>query len=323
MARSSWTEEELAWLRTNYASNSIAYCAKKLQRSTNSVQLKASRLGLRSEFRWNASEVDYLTRNYPTQGTHAVAKALNLTPAEVARKAVQLKVQRIDGPTMARVWTPEEDSYLRENAQALTKFELAKKLGVDRTTLIRRARALEIELTVGKKTSTPWNPDAVEFLRQWYGKLSVHEIGQVVGKKPSSVITKACREGLGTSMTETLPERQVAYALDQLGFVYTKQAKIKSGIKHVVYKADFLLESNLVIEVQGDYYHCNPALFPQGPVNPSQVRWVAKDARKRQFYETNGYEVLEIWESDCRDMSQVKFRIQQFVQSRQALATGL
>jgi G:T-mismatch repair DNA endonuclease (very short patch repair protein) len=321
MPRSFWSEEEVAWLEENYASNSIAYCAEKLNRSLHSVQLKASRLKIKSDFKWSQEEINYLIEFYPLLGAHKVGKFLNLTPAQVAHKAADLGVKRINGLTTKRNWTPDEDAYISKNAHILSKYEMSRKLGIDRKSLVNRANDIGVKLLDGVKTSTKWNVDHVEFLHQWYGKMSIYEISSFVNKNASAVIAKARRDGLSKSKKETLPEQLVKNMLKELNLYFEEQVKIKGTSKHVVYTAYFLLDNNIIIEVQGDYYHCNPALYPNGPINPDQESWVNKDNRKRNFYELSGYQLLEIWESELRNTSAVKAKIKQFVQSRQTLVT--
>ena len=50
--------------------------------------------------------------------------------------------------------------------------------------------------------------------------------------------------------------------------------------------------------MQGDYYHCNPRLYPDGPKNEYQIRYIINDYYKKCFYLSNGYILLELWEND-------------------------
>lgn len=51
-----------------------------------------------------------------------------------------------------------------------------------------------------------------------------------------------------------------------------------------------------VVECRGDYYHCNPTLYPGGPINGLQQRAVEKDARRTAALTAAGYHVIALWE---------------------------
>ena len=57
----------------------------------------------------------------------------------------------------------------------------------------------------------------------------------------------------------------------------------------------------IIIEVQGDYFHCNPKLYPKGPKNENQIKYVIRDYYKKCFYLGNDYVLIEIWEDDIRN----------------------
>lgn len=59
-----------------------------------------------------------------------------------------------------------------------------------------------------------------------------------------------------------------------------------------------LSEYNILIEVDGDYYHCNPVKYINGPINNVQRRTIIKDSRKSLFCKENNITLLRFWESD-------------------------
>lgn len=58
---------------------------------------------------------------------------------------------------------------------------------------------------------------------------------------------------------------------------------------------------NLLVEVNGDYWHCNPEKYPDGPINDIQKRMIKNDKRKMILAKDNGYNLLTIWEKDVKD----------------------
>ena len=64
---------------------------------------------------------------------------------------------------------------------------------------------------------------------------------------------------------------------------------------------------NILIEINGDYWHCNPQIYkeddlvnlPDGLV-PAKLKWT-KDKQKLEFAESLGFRTLTIWEKDLKE----------------------
>ena len=63
----------------------------------------------------------------------------------------------------------------------------------------------------------------------------------------------------------------------------------------------YLTDYNLMIEVQGDFWHCSPLLSKKANTN-GVISNVAKDKRKHTFIKNKyGIEVLYLWETDVNE----------------------
>lgn len=67
------------------------------------------------------------------------------------------------------------------------------------------------------------------------------------------------------------------------------------------YRVDVLF-GKTIIELYGDYWHCNPFKYQAGYVHPNRKQtaqriWEADEKRKR-YLETQGYRVVIVWERD-------------------------
>lgn len=83
--------------------------------------------------------------------------------------------------------------------------------------------------------------------------------------------------------------------LNKLGIIYEPQFPI-SG-----YLFDFYVESkNTLIEVDGDWYHCNPNLKIQ-PQYPIQEHTVENDIIKTNLAKEKGYKLIRFWEDDIKN----------------------
>lgn len=93
--------------------------------------------------------------------------------------------------------------------------------------------------------------------------------------------------------TETLPHRLMRSILIHLELEYEEEKNVK------YWSFDFYIPSyNLYIEVDGDYFHSNPKLYPNGPKSKTQkVNWY-RDIKKNDFVLKNQITLLRFWESD-------------------------
>lgn len=92
-------------------------------------------------------------------------------------------------------------------------------------------------------------------------------------------------------------ERAVYHALDEAGLCYIAQHPIEWMVVDA-----YLPELNLVIECQGDFFHCNPAAYPEGPTGAIQIAVTKRDASRRKWLRNRGYRLVELWESDINSV---------------------
>jgi very-short-patch-repair endonuclease len=92
-------------------------------------------------------------------------------------------------------------------------------------------------------------------------------------------------------------EEQVLNKLEEFGF--------KNNIRVGKYTADFFNDTNnKIIEIHGDYWHCNPSLYNSDFFNKSinmtsKEKW-EYDINRNKYLENKGYEVYVIWEKQLQ-----------------------
>ena len=92
-------------------------------------------------------------------------------------------------------------------------------------------------------------------------------------------------------------EKQFLFELEQKGYISNKQIS--------KYTVDYVNESTKhIIEINGDYWHCNPKLFKSDYYNSSIgmtafEKWKYDEERKK-YLENLGYSVTILWESDLK-----------------------
>jgi len=99
-----------------------------------------------------------------------------------------------------------------------------------------------------------------------------------------------------TSGKMSKPERLMQNLLESHGIEYTYQHEV-SGFFY-----DFYIPSkNILIEVDGDFWHCKPGTKHETPIMPEQIKNVTNDKKKTAIAYSNSYTLLRFWESDIQD----------------------
>jgi very-short-patch-repair endonuclease len=92
------------------------------------------------------------------------------------------------------------------------------------------------------------------------------------------------------------PERLMEDILKSHGIEYVYQQEV-SGFFY-----DFYIPSkNILIEVDGDFWHCKPGSPYETPKMPEQVKNVVNDKKKTAVACSNNYTLIRFWESDIQD----------------------
>jgi G:T-mismatch repair DNA endonuclease (very short patch repair protein) len=154
---------------------------------------------------------------------------------------------------------------------------------------------------IGKKTARVLTPREV-ILCSYCGKEFEIESYYLPRKKYCSRSCRAyagraaCFQGIAKARrSRTNIERETASALSSLGLQFSVQYPLG------YYKVDFFLSvERVVIECQGDYWHCNPAVYTNGPTNAIQRNSIDRDRRKRIYLEKCGLRVIELWGRDIK-----------------------
>ena len=95
-------------------------------------------------------------------------------------------------------------------------------------------------------------------------------------------------------MTE--PERVFSEMMKELGV----EAEVQKVINNKIY--DFYIPSkNMMVEVDGDYWHANPLIYEGKELNKTQARNVKNDKYKDVLAVGNGFKLERVWEYDLNN----------------------
>lgn len=105
----------------------------------------------------------------------------------------------------------------------------------------------------------------------------------------------ASRYAKGVYSRKTQIHKDVESMLTSLGI------KFESEFNLLMFSIDIAIpELKIAIEIDGDFYHCNPKKYPSGPVSQMQKKNLKRDAAKNSFLKNRGWAVLRYWESDIK-----------------------
>ena len=112
--------------------------------------------------------------------------------------------------------------------------------------------------------------------------------------KPRSSVRKNYKQP-GTSKLE---ERFKEEFLDKLGVKYDYQYEAKDIGRWYDF---YLPEHNIIIEIDGSYYHADPRVITEDKLTPMHKHNMHVDELKNRWALMHGIPIIRIWEKDIND----------------------
>jgi very-short-patch-repair endonuclease len=164
--------------------------------------------------------------------------------------------------------------------------------------LVQWNKGKSLEEIIGKERAEKMRKDITEN-KERSKKISEYFKGRPKSPEHREKISKQLainrRERL-TSGKMSKPERLMEDILKSHGIEYVYQQEV-SGFFY-----DFYIPSkNILIEVDGDFWHCKPGTKYETPKMPEQVKNVVNDKKKTAVACSNNYTLIRFWESDIQD----------------------
>lgn len=160
MAGTPWKEEEVQLLTSNYPEKGAGGCALLLGRTEKSINIKASRLGLKYSAGWTTEKLEFLVKNYTLIGLTKCAEILNME-----KYKVQSKAQTLGITSKVNKWSEEDLGFLKENYSKLGPKECANKLG--RKLELVRNKAYELKITNPISYEHLTDEDLLDLVREY------------------------------------------------------------------------------------------------------------------------------------------------------------
>lgn len=234
---------------------------------------------------WTDEKIKYLKDNCGILPLKSIAKHLNIKYKTVHLKAKSLGLNS----AMRRVWSFADDLFLLDNYKYFSIKQCSIILKVCETTIENRLKRLEL---TKEKSSLLKEDEIISILKYRYRNYHKYNISSIRSKN-SLAIKRSEAEivKISTSIEDIISEILVRNNID-----FKKQYRFQQ------YIADFYIpEANLIIEADGDYWHCNPSIYKDGPINDIQIRNIKRDILKNNAYKKSSLEVVRYWESDINN----------------------
>lgn len=316
-----WTDEEIYLLKKLYNTYSVDYLIENYfqDRTRCQIEKKKKELNLvvTTKFKngksfWTKEKVDLLYNIYPYMNTEDFYNQYfceDISMSAMYGKIVKLGIKKDE--TFATGWTEEQINIVKElypNKDILIS-DIAKKcdktisqvqwyanstLGLYRKTELFSSEERELikELYPHNRTSDIihlFEGRTVPQLERYAVRMGVH--------KTKDYIRWVTLEGTKHSLGVTKPQQIINELLEQLKINYISEYDAK------YYLIDsYLKDYNLMIEVQGDYWHCSP-LLANKKCNTSGVKGNIKKDKAKHTYVKNKYgiNILYLWETDINE----------------------
>ncbi len=185
-----WSTKEDLYLRKYYGKLTAIEIARILRRSEQSVRGHIHQLGL-GTYRptaWTAAEVNYLRKHYGKVKVAVLASELGRTTDAVELKAGKLGLRR----QLVKL-TRRQTDWIVQNLGVVSYDNMAKKLGVSGTTIMKIAAENGHR---PRPNIRAWTPEEDAFLREHYGTMTRREIAEAIGRTVPLVGWRAAKLGL-------------------------------------------------------------------------------------------------------------------------------
>lgn len=122
------------------------------------------------------------------------------------------------------------------------------------------------------------------------------------GKKHSEETIAKLRENTAKMYRDKKYNRVTSIEIKVRDFLIEKRINFEEQHFFKYYSLDFaLINEKICIECQGQFFHCDPRFYPNGPISNVQRRNLGRDKSKRKYLESKGWKMIEIWEAEIND----------------------
>ena len=140
----------------------------------------------------------------------------------------------------------------------------------------------------------PWNKGLTKDNNKSLKSISI----KMTGKKKSQEHIDKMRNNAINSIIEgkipktlTKPHRTIIKLLEELNIEYIVEKQYGPYLFDI-----YLPKADTFLEIDGDYWHCNPSIYKNGPINKTQSLNVIRDINKTSYCNLHSKQLIRFWE---------------------------
>jgi G:T-mismatch repair DNA endonuclease (very short patch repair protein) len=141
-----------------------------------------------------------------------------------------------------------------------------------------------------------WRKKASDNLKKKWDRGEMEHIRKIM----SDTIKETIRLGKFKSVIRSKKEKEIIVELEKMGYFVIHSFKVETKICDI-----FIPTLNLIIEYNGDYWHCNPKKYDSDYFNQKKQKTAKElweyDKTKVDLIIKNGYILEIVWESDLKE----------------------
>jgi endogenous inhibitor of DNA gyrase (YacG/DUF329 family) len=298
----NWSKEEINYLIQNYASVDNNELEKHFNRKINEIIRKANSLGIKKNNWWSDEEFQILKDNYPFMSNKDLYKRffsyrnfksvvsmssklelrkdndyLYKQQCEIGIKNLEL-IGDNKGENSPR-WVEKVNYKCEICGKPLSMTQ--KRFGVYEHHFCSTECRVQFLSEYLKGENNPYTGDRSQLWDEDMKKAAAER-----------AINRLCEGDF--KLKKTQPEMTIRDSLTEMNVKYTEEYNCK------YYLVDYYLsDCNLMIEVQGNFYHCNPVMNLE---NSRQSKIIHKDKSKHTYIKKyKNIEILYLWEKDIKE----------------------
>ena len=295
----AWSKEQLYILINNYSFTDMDDLVLLIGKNKGLISDKASKLKLTKDIWWSEEEERILIDNYSNMKTEDL---VNIFFKDRGFNSVINKVFSLN--------LKKDKDYLY-NIQTITGLNNLKNIldqsgennprWVDRITIKCDQCGIDIGLTPNNASNQEHYFCSRKCMGKWRSENLSGENSPIFGRadeiwteemrKDAAIRAIERLKGLNFSKKPTKPQLIINELLKTININYNNEYDCK------YYLIDnYLIDYNLMIEVQGNFFHCNPVMNLE---NSRKTKIIGKDTAKHTYVKKyKNIEVLYLWEKD-------------------------
>lgn len=281
--------------------------------------------------KWTEEEINILKNNYHDMTNGEISKLVNHPEGCISKKIRNLNLKRKGYPLIGKgkrlgnnqyvdSWTEDEESMLKRDCLLLSNKELSEELK-DRTLGAIKRKLMRMGLKRSKDLLRQMSSKRISGKNHhFYGKnlseLHIRHLEEGQKRRfndpKQREMMKIYRRFLILPKKDTSIEVKIQNFLKQLGIEFYTHFWI--NIEHG-YQCDILIPSmNLVIQFDGDYWHGNPDKYKVFLEKQKKRKRI--DTSQNAYFKKCGFNLLRLWESEFKDVSSLKKRLEPWINQK-------